>query len=186
MKKKGHYFFAFVIICIGIYFTAESFSKTEYISQGKNVGTVVEVWSKAIAASVNNEPIGMYIDGNTCIENNETAKIDITTQKTGGSSPCVTEGTLVTLADGTQKPVEQLTYADEILVFLINPSIISGAIVDAPTPYSQSSKTCNEFLKLAANICVLNPLFLKISCIFLVTSIPFVPRLSIRLTYGAA
>ena len=64
MKKKGHYFFAFVIICIGIYFTAESFSKTEYISQGKNVGTVVEVWSKAIAASVNNEPIGMYIDGN--------------------------------------------------------------------------------------------------------------------------
>ncbi|MBQ3572795.1 MAG: hypothetical protein IJA15_08205, partial [Clostridia bacterium] len=30
---------------------------------------------------------------------------------------CVVEGTLVTLADGTQKPVEQLTYADEILVF---------------------------------------------------------------------
>ena len=49
--------------------------------------------------------------------------------------------------------------AEEIAVFLINPSIISGDTVEAPTPYSQSSRTCSEFLKLAANNCVLNPLF---------------------------
>ena len=30
---------------------------------------------------------------------------------------CLAEGAMITLADGTQKPVEQLTYADEILVF---------------------------------------------------------------------
>lgn len=39
---------------------------------------------------------------------------------TGGSStsnPCVAEGTLITLADGSTKPVEAITYSDELLVW---------------------------------------------------------------------
>ena len=79
-----------------------------------------------------------------------------------------------------------MSTADEIFGLFINPSIISGATVEAPTPYSQSSNTWSEFLKLAAKICVFKPLFSKMSWIFLVTSIPFVPKLSILFTYGAA
>lgn len=64
MKRKGHYFFIVIILCVGVYFATESFAKTEYISQGERVGTMVDIWSQAIAASVNKEPISMYIDGN--------------------------------------------------------------------------------------------------------------------------
>ena len=35
----------------------------------------------------------------------------------GGSSPCVTPDTLVTLADGTQKRIDQVTYTDKLLVW---------------------------------------------------------------------
>lgn len=35
----------------------------------------------------------------------------------GGSSPCVTSDTLVTLADGTQKRIDQVTYNDQLLVW---------------------------------------------------------------------
>jgi len=34
-----------------------------------------------------------------------------------GSSPCVTPDTLITLADGTQKRIDQVTYADKLLVW---------------------------------------------------------------------
>lgn len=63
MKRKGHYFFTIIIIGIFIYFAAQSFSKVEYISQGKSVGLMVDVWSSTISASVNTKPIEMYIDG---------------------------------------------------------------------------------------------------------------------------
>ena len=35
----------------------------------------------------------------------------------GGSSPCVTSDTLVTLADGTQKEIQDVTYEDKLLVW---------------------------------------------------------------------
>jgi len=38
-------------------------------------------------------------------------------EQTKGSSPCVTPDTLVTLADGTQKRIDQVTYEDQLLVW---------------------------------------------------------------------
>ena len=35
----------------------------------------------------------------------------------GGSGSCLAEGTLITLADGSQKPIEDLTFDDELLVW---------------------------------------------------------------------
>jgi len=35
----------------------------------------------------------------------------------GGTSPCVTPDTLITLADGTQKRIDEVTYTDELLVW---------------------------------------------------------------------
>ena len=63
MKRKGHYFFSIIIICILIYFAMESFSKVEYISQGKSSGLLVDIWSSTIAESVNAKKIEIYIDG---------------------------------------------------------------------------------------------------------------------------
>lgn len=63
MNRKGYYFFTIIIIGILIYFATESFSKVEYISQGKSTGLLVDIWSSTIAKSVNEKPIGIYIDG---------------------------------------------------------------------------------------------------------------------------
>ena len=63
MSRKGHYFFTIIIIGILIYFAMESFSKVEYISQGKSSGLFVDIWSATIAESVNAKPIEIYIDG---------------------------------------------------------------------------------------------------------------------------
>ena len=63
MNRKGHYFFTFIIFCICVYFIIDSLSKTEYISQGHKVGMADDVWSSAIARSINQEPISMYVDG---------------------------------------------------------------------------------------------------------------------------
>ena len=49
--------------------------------------------------------------------------------------------------------------ADVIAAFLINPSITAVPTVAAPIPYFVSSRTCCEFLKLAANTSVFKPLF---------------------------
>ena len=38
-------------------------------------------------------------------------------KSSGGSSPCVTPDTLVTLVDGTQKRIDEVTYADKLLVW---------------------------------------------------------------------
>lgn len=40
-----------------------------------------------------------------------------TTFRPNGTASCFVEGTLITLADGTQKPIEKLTYADELLTW---------------------------------------------------------------------
>ena len=63
MKRKGYYFFSvfFAIICI--FFVKEALAKTEYINQGKRVGTMIDIWSKAISTRINSVPISMYIDG---------------------------------------------------------------------------------------------------------------------------
>ena len=47
----------------------------------------------------------------------QLSKISTNTEYIGGSSSCITAGTLVTLADGTQKKVEDLTMDDILLVF---------------------------------------------------------------------
>ncbi len=47
---------------------------------------------------------------------NELTAIE-TTSTYSGSTPCIVEGTLITLADGTQKKVEDLTHDDLLLVF---------------------------------------------------------------------
>ena len=41
----------------------------------------------------------------------------LTSSSSGGSTPCVTPDTLVMLADGTQKRIDEVTYADQILVW---------------------------------------------------------------------
>ena len=64
MKRKGYYFFSVFFIIICIFFAKEALAKTEYINQGKRVGTMIDIWSKAISQSINSAPIGMYIDGN--------------------------------------------------------------------------------------------------------------------------
>lgn len=40
-----------------------------------------------------------------------------TSDSGGGSNPCVTSDTLVTLADGTQKRIDEVTYSDKLLVW---------------------------------------------------------------------
>lgn len=64
MKRKGQYFIVFITLAICMYLAGAGLTKTEYISQGKTVGSMLDVWSKAIANSINKEPISMYIDGN--------------------------------------------------------------------------------------------------------------------------
>ena len=63
MKRKGHYFIIFVTLAVCIYLAGANFSKTEYISQKNTVGSMPDVWSKAIASSINEKPISMFIDG---------------------------------------------------------------------------------------------------------------------------
>ena len=40
-----------------------------------------------------------------------------TTYRPNGTASCFVEGTLITLADGSKKPIEKLTYEDELLVW---------------------------------------------------------------------
>ena len=63
MKRKGYYFFSIFFIIICIFFAKEALAKTEYVNQGKYVGTMIDIWSKAISARINSVPISMYIDG---------------------------------------------------------------------------------------------------------------------------
>ena len=63
MKRKGYYFFSVFFVTILIFFAKEALAKTEYINQGKRVGTMIDVWSKAISTRINSAPISMYIDG---------------------------------------------------------------------------------------------------------------------------
>ena len=63
MKRKGYYFFSVFFIIICIFFATEVLAKTEYVNQGKYVGTMIDIWSKAISERINKVPISMYIDG---------------------------------------------------------------------------------------------------------------------------
>jgi C1A family cysteine protease len=63
MKRKGYYFFSIFFIIICIFFAKEALAKTEYVNQSKYVGTMIDIWSKAISARINSVPISMYIDG---------------------------------------------------------------------------------------------------------------------------
>lgn len=78
MKRKGHYFFTVIILCICVYFATESFAETEYISQGDKVGTMTDIWSQAIADSINKETISMYIDGIDTVVNEGKIYMDDT------------------------------------------------------------------------------------------------------------
>ena len=50
-----------------------------------------------------------------------TNDTDVTvTWALGSSSGCFAEGTLITLADGTQKPIEEITFEDQLLVWDFN------------------------------------------------------------------
>ena len=64
-----------------------------------------------------------------------TNDTDVTvTWALGSSSGCFAEGTLITLADGTQKPIEQITYADELLVWDFNTgayTVTTASLIEA-------------------------------------------------------
>jgi uncharacterized repeat protein (TIGR02543 family) len=49
------------------------------------------------------------------LDNNKTDSVALEIGSTGGGSTCLADGTLITLADGSQKPVEELT-GDELLL----------------------------------------------------------------------
>jgi hypothetical protein len=49
------------------------------------------------------------------LDNDKTDSVELTNGSSGGGGFCITDGTLITLADGTQKPVEELT-GDELLL----------------------------------------------------------------------
>jgi len=49
-------------------------------------------------------------------------------QETGSGSGCLTDGTLITLADGSQKKIEELTYEDELLAW----NFIEGEYTTVP------------------------------------------------------
>ena len=49
-----------------------------------------------------------------------SANITLYAQWTKNSSGCFAEGTLITLADGTQKPIEEITFEDELLAWDFN------------------------------------------------------------------
>lgn len=66
----------------------------------------------SVGADVDDDGDGVVthtVDGNVVIT--------VESEKTGGSNPCIVEGTLITLADGTKKAVENLTHEDKLLVF---------------------------------------------------------------------
>ncbi len=73
-------------------------------------------------ASTGTWPINSYsFKGNsgTTISCSTSVTVNFTAPSSGsgGGSPCVTPDTLVTLADGTQKRIDEVTYADSFLVW---------------------------------------------------------------------
>ena len=58
------------------------------------------------------------------------------TKPTSGSSSCVAEGTLITLADGSQVPVETLTGSEELLVW----DMFNGTYATAPILFIDSDE----------------------------------------------
>lgn len=67
-------------------------------------------------------PITSYsFKGNSgsTVTNNTVVTVTFT-DVNSGSSGCFAEGTMITLADGTQKPIEQITHSDELLAWDFN------------------------------------------------------------------
>ena len=64
MKYKGQYILAFIVIVVAVYFIATGMSITEYIEPNNDENSSFSVWNSAIAASINEKPIDMLIDGN--------------------------------------------------------------------------------------------------------------------------
>lgn len=69
-------------------------------------------------------PITSYsFKGNngSTVSTNQTVTVTFTDVNSGGgSSGCFAEGTMIMLADGTSKPVEQITYDDQLLAWDLN------------------------------------------------------------------
>jgi len=51
------------------------------------------------------------------ITDNTKVTINFTKPSSGNTNPCVTPDTLITLADGSQKRIDEVTYADQLLVW---------------------------------------------------------------------
>ena len=51
------------------------------------------------------------------VDKSTTITVQSGSSGSGGSNPCVTPDTLVTLADGTQKRIDEVTYNDQLLVW---------------------------------------------------------------------
>lgn len=108
-------------------------ANNEYLQKGEKVkgdtaltsgAMVLKGTTLTVAAKSGNKISSINVSGASEIGDyqytvNSATTITITVQSDsgGGSNPCFAEGTLITLADGTQKPVENLTLDDELLVF---------------------------------------------------------------------
>ena len=68
------------------------------------------------------------------LDNNETDSVALEIGSTGGGGFCVADGTLITLADGTQKPVEELTGDELLLVW----NLETGSFDSAPIVFIDS------------------------------------------------
>jgi hypothetical protein len=87
------------------YITTGSVFKAKYkANSGKNNSASISGSSPTTALSTSDQSY-------TATTNN------ITITPSGASSTCVMPGTLITLADGTQKAIENVTYGDKILVW---------------------------------------------------------------------
>ena len=63
------------------------------------------------------------------------------------AQPCFVEGTLITLADGTQKKVEDINYGDEVLCYDFN----EGKQTTAPIEFVMKKMQSNFYYKVSLN-----------------------------------
>lgn len=63
------------------------------------------------------------------------------------AAPCFVEGTLITLADGTQKKVEDINYGDEVLCYDFN----EGKQTTAPIEFVMKKMQSNFYYKVSLN-----------------------------------
>lgn len=115
--------YAMPVVCDGkLYFVAAS--SNGLVNSGNSARTITVSYS----FKDNNNGAELKFSHTWSVEENKDAQYKysdfcngtltkLTSSSGGGFNPCVTPDTLVTLADGSQKRIDEVTYADQLLVW---------------------------------------------------------------------